>query len=166
MNAVLGGMPVNSINKLQIIQHQQKNSAHITPILDHIHWLPVPQRNYLNYSPGLQKPKWDWICLPVWSTLPLWTSTHPTVKPHQTASCTQDLAPNNGEPCLFLPRTTPLELPSCQSQGCSDCLRFISCPTFPPRRCFFYDMVIYVCLGNYLNLFYAIWDYSCIMKSA
>ncbi len=50
-NALLGGCPAFSINKLQIVQNnavrvltRSRNYNHITPILQSLHWLPVKFR--------------------------------------------------------------------------------------------------------------------------
>ncbi len=50
-NALLGGCPASSINKLQIVQMLrleslpgQENYDHITPILQSLHWLPIKFR--------------------------------------------------------------------------------------------------------------------------
>ncbi len=47
-NALLGGCPASSINKLQIVQHaaarvltRSRKYDHITPILQSLHWLPI-----------------------------------------------------------------------------------------------------------------------------
>ncbi len=47
-NALLGGCPASSINKLQILQNvadrvltRSRKYDHITPILQSLHWLPV-----------------------------------------------------------------------------------------------------------------------------
>ncbi len=50
-NALLGGCPASSINKLQIVQHavarvltRSRKYNHITPILQSLHWLPIKFR--------------------------------------------------------------------------------------------------------------------------
>ncbi len=50
-NALLGGCPVSSINKLQIVQNsaarvltRSRKYDHITPILQSLHWLPIKFR--------------------------------------------------------------------------------------------------------------------------
>ncbi len=50
-NALLGGCPASSINKLQIVQHaaarvltRSRKYDHITPILQSLHWLPIKFR--------------------------------------------------------------------------------------------------------------------------
>ncbi len=50
-NALLGGCPASSINKLQIIQNaavrvltRSRKYDHITPILQSLHWLPIKFR--------------------------------------------------------------------------------------------------------------------------
>ncbi len=50
-NALLGGCPASSINKLQIVQNaaarvltRSRKYDHITPILQSLHWLPVKFR--------------------------------------------------------------------------------------------------------------------------
>ncbi len=50
-NALLGGCPVSSINKLQIVQNaaarvltRSRKYYHITPILQSLHWLPIKFR--------------------------------------------------------------------------------------------------------------------------
>ncbi len=47
-NALLGGCPASSINKLQIVQNaaarvltRSRKYHHITPILQSLHWLPI-----------------------------------------------------------------------------------------------------------------------------
>ncbi len=47
-NALLGGCPASSINKLQIVQNaaarvltRSRKYDHITPILQSLHWLPI-----------------------------------------------------------------------------------------------------------------------------
>ncbi len=47
-NALLGGCPASSINKLQIVQNsvarvltRSRKYDHITPILQFLHWLPI-----------------------------------------------------------------------------------------------------------------------------
>ncbi len=47
-NALLGGCPASSINKLQIVQNaaarvlnRSRKYYHITPILQSLHWLPI-----------------------------------------------------------------------------------------------------------------------------
>ncbi len=44
-NALLGGCPASSINKLQIVQARvftrSRKYDHITPILQSLHWLPI-----------------------------------------------------------------------------------------------------------------------------
>ncbi len=47
-NALLGGFPASSINKLQIVQNaaarvltRSRKYDHITPILQSVHWLPI-----------------------------------------------------------------------------------------------------------------------------
>ncbi len=47
-NALLGGCPASSINKLQIVQNtaarvltRSRKYDHITPILRSLHWLPI-----------------------------------------------------------------------------------------------------------------------------
>ncbi len=47
-NALLGGCPASSINKLQIVQNaaarvltRSRKYEHITPILQSLHWLPI-----------------------------------------------------------------------------------------------------------------------------
>ncbi len=50
-NALLGGCPASSINKLQIVQNAAarvltgaRKYNHITPILQSLHWLPIKFR--------------------------------------------------------------------------------------------------------------------------
>ncbi len=50
-NALLGGCPASSINKLQIVQNaaarvltRSRKYDHITPILQSLHWLPIKFR--------------------------------------------------------------------------------------------------------------------------
>ncbi len=50
-NAVLGGCPASSINKLQVVQNaaarvltRSRKYDHITPILQSLHWLPIKYR--------------------------------------------------------------------------------------------------------------------------
>ncbi len=50
-NALLGGFPAYSINKLQIVQNpvarvltRSRIYDHITPILQSLHWLPIKFR--------------------------------------------------------------------------------------------------------------------------
>ncbi len=50
-NALLGGCPASSINKLQIVQNaaarvltRSRKYDHITPILQSLHWLPIKYR--------------------------------------------------------------------------------------------------------------------------
>ncbi len=50
-NALLGGCPVSSINKLQIVQNaaarvltRSRKYDHITTILPSLHWLPIKFR--------------------------------------------------------------------------------------------------------------------------
>ncbi len=50
-NALLGGCPASSINKLQIVQNaaarvltRSRKYDHITPILQSLHWLPIQYR--------------------------------------------------------------------------------------------------------------------------
>ncbi len=50
-NALLGGCPASSINKLQIVQNAaarvlngSRKCDHITPILQSLHWLPIKFR--------------------------------------------------------------------------------------------------------------------------
>ncbi len=50
-NALLGGCPASSINKLQIVQNaaarvlsRSRKYDHITPILQSLHWLPIKVR--------------------------------------------------------------------------------------------------------------------------
>ncbi len=50
-NALLGGRPASSINKLQIVQNaaarvltRSRKYHHITPILQSLHWLPIKFR--------------------------------------------------------------------------------------------------------------------------
>ncbi len=50
-NALLGGCPASSINKLQIVQNaaarvlsRSRKHDHITPILQSLHWLPIKFR--------------------------------------------------------------------------------------------------------------------------
>ncbi len=50
-NALLGGCPASSINKLQIVQYaaarvltRSRKYDHITPILQSLHWLPIKFR--------------------------------------------------------------------------------------------------------------------------
>ncbi len=50
-NALLGGCPASSINKLQVVQNAEarvltrsKKYNHITPILQSLHWLPIKFR--------------------------------------------------------------------------------------------------------------------------
>ena len=50
-NSLLYGLPQNTLNRLQLVQNAaarlltgQKKSAHITPILHRLHWLPVKHR--------------------------------------------------------------------------------------------------------------------------
>ncbi len=47
-NALLGGCPATSINKLQIVQNavltRSRKYDHITPILRSLHWLPIKFR--------------------------------------------------------------------------------------------------------------------------
>ncbi len=47
-NALLGGCPASSINKLQVVQNaaarvltRSRKYDHITPILQSLHWLPI-----------------------------------------------------------------------------------------------------------------------------
>ncbi len=47
-NALLGGCPASSINKLQVVQNaaarvltRSRKYDHITPILRSLHWLPI-----------------------------------------------------------------------------------------------------------------------------
>ncbi len=54
-NALLGGCPVSSISKLQIVQNaaarvltRPRKYDHITPILQSLHWLPIKFR--INYK--------------------------------------------------------------------------------------------------------------------
>ncbi len=50
-NALLGGCPASSINKLQLVQNaaarvltRSRKYDHITPILQSLHWLPIQYR--------------------------------------------------------------------------------------------------------------------------
>ncbi len=48
-NALLGGCPASSINKLQVVQKaaarvRSRKYDHITPILQSLHWLPIKFR--------------------------------------------------------------------------------------------------------------------------
>ncbi len=43
-NALLGGCPASSINKLQIVLTRSRKYDHITPILQSLHWLPIKFR--------------------------------------------------------------------------------------------------------------------------
>ncbi len=50
-NALLGGCPASSINKLQVVQNaaarvltRSRKYDHITPILQSLHWLPIKYR--------------------------------------------------------------------------------------------------------------------------
>lgn len=50
-NSLYGGLPAKAINRLQMVQNAaaraltfNKKSAHITPILHQLHWLPVSKR--------------------------------------------------------------------------------------------------------------------------
>ncbi len=54
-NALLGGCPAFSINKLQIVQNtaarvltRSRKYDHITPILQSLHWLPKFRINYVS----------------------------------------------------------------------------------------------------------------------
>ncbi len=56
-NALLGGCPASSINKLQIVQNaaarvltRSRKYDHITPILQSLHWLPIKFRNSYKIS--------------------------------------------------------------------------------------------------------------------
>ncbi len=55
-NALLGGCPASSINKLQIVQNaaarvltRSRKYDHITPILQSLHWLPIKFRIVTKY---------------------------------------------------------------------------------------------------------------------
>ncbi len=65
-NALLGGCPASSINKLQVVQNaaarvltRSRKYDHITPILQSLHWLPIKFR--ISYKILLLTYKQGWI---------------------------------------------------------------------------------------------------------
>ncbi len=71
-NALLGGCPASSINKLQIVQNaaarvltKSRKYDHITPILQSLHWLPIKFRiSYKILLLAYKGPKWFSSCVP------------------------------------------------------------------------------------------------------
>ena len=68
-NSVLYGVSVSQLNKSQRVQNslarvvlQQPKRAHSKPLLQHLHWLPVPQR--IQYKLAVQKFKTRQTCQP------------------------------------------------------------------------------------------------------
>ncbi len=62
-NALLGGCPASSINKLQIVQNAaarvnttRRKYDHITPILQSLYWLPI--KFCIGYNSGLKLNSW------------------------------------------------------------------------------------------------------------
>ncbi len=67
-NALLGGCPASSINKLQIVQNaaarvltRSRKYDHITPILQSLHWLPI--KFCISYKILLLAYKWFSSCV-------------------------------------------------------------------------------------------------------
>ncbi len=71
-NALLGGCPASSINKLQVVQNaaarvltRSRKYDHITPILQSLHWLPIKFRiSYKILLLTYKGPKWFSSCVP------------------------------------------------------------------------------------------------------
>ncbi len=71
-NALLGGCPASSINKLQIVQNaaarvltRSRKYDHITPILQSLHWLPIKFRiSYKILLLAYKDPKLCSSCVP------------------------------------------------------------------------------------------------------